>query len=32
VKRPPEGGKGYKGVIKRGAEYVNPLLSALEAS
>jgi beta-lysine 5,6-aminomutase alpha subunit len=32
VKRPREGGKGYKGVIKRGAEYVNPLLSALEAS
>jgi beta-lysine 5,6-aminomutase alpha subunit len=32
VKRPREGGKGFKGVVARSPDYVNPLLTALEAS
>jgi beta-lysine 5,6-aminomutase alpha subunit len=30
VKRTRTGGKGYAGVVARGAEYVNPILDALE--
>jgi len=30
VKRTKEGGKGYAGVVARGAEYMNPILEALE--
>jgi beta-lysine 5,6-aminomutase alpha subunit len=30
VKRTRAGGKGYEGVVARHADYVNPLLSALE--
>ncbi len=30
VKRTREGGKGYAGVAERGADYVNPILDALE--
>jgi beta-lysine 5,6-aminomutase alpha subunit len=32
VKRSRTGGKGYKGVFERTSDYVNPILSALEAS
>ncbi|RYZ67516.1 MAG: D-lysine 5,6-aminomutase subunit alpha, partial [Proteobacteria bacterium] len=32
VKRTRTGGKGFKGVVERHADYVNPLLAALEAS
>jgi beta-lysine 5,6-aminomutase alpha subunit len=32
VKRPREGGKGFKGVVQRSPDYVNPLLTELEAS
>ncbi|HSY24162.1 MAG TPA: lysine 5,6-aminomutase subunit alpha, partial [Polyangiaceae bacterium] len=31
VKRTRTGGKGYEGVVARSADYVNPLLDALEA-
>ncbi len=31
VKRTRNGGKGYNGVVKKHAQYVNPLLDALEA-
>ncbi len=31
VKRSREGGKGYNGVVARDADYLNPLLDALEA-
>ena len=31
VKRTREGGKGYAGVVARAADYVNPILDALEA-
>ena len=30
VKRARTGGKGYKGVVARHAEYVNPILDVLE--
>ncbi len=32
VKRSRTGGKGYKGVFERAADYVNPILEALEQS
>jgi beta-lysine 5,6-aminomutase alpha subunit len=32
VKRSRTGGKGYKGVFERSADYLNPILTALEAS
>ncbi|MFO0665700.1 MAG: lysine 5,6-aminomutase subunit alpha [Polyangiaceae bacterium] len=32
VKRPRDGGKGYSGVVARDADYLNPLLAAMEAS
>jgi len=32
VKRSRTGGKGYKGVFERSADYVNPILEVLEAT
>ena len=32
MKRSRTGGKGYKGVFERSKDYVNPILTALEAS
>ena len=32
VKRTPTGGKGYAGVVERSEDYLNPLLTALEAT
>src|SRR5262249_48410313 len=31
VKRPEAGGRGLSGVIEKGADYLNPILEALEA-